>query len=58
VGKTLQAAKFAIRKAFCSVGKVTAAASSAPRGRVVSQAPKHGKRVKQHTRIRLLVSSG
>jgi hypothetical protein len=58
VGKTLQAAKLAIRKAFCSVGKVTAAASSAPRGRVVSQAPKHGKRVKQHTRIRLLVSSG
>lgn len=58
VGKRLKAAKLAIKKAFCSVGRVTAVASSAPKGRVVAQTPKHGKRVKQHTRIRLLVSSG
>lgn len=58
LGKRLKAAKRAIRRAFCSVGKVTTVASSAPKGRVVSQAPKRGKRVKQHTRIRLLVSDG
>lgn len=58
VGKTLQAAKRAIRKAFCSVGKVTAVASSARKGRVVSQRPRHGKRVRPHTKIRLVVSKG
>lgn len=58
VGKTLKAAKLAIRKAFCSVGKVTTVTSSAEKGRVVSQSPRHGKRVKQHTKISLRVSRG
>jgi hypothetical protein len=59
VGKTLSAAKAAIKKAFCSVGKVTTAASSTvPKGRVISQRPPHGKRLKQHTKVNLLVSRG
>ncbi|HJU37917.1 MAG TPA: PASTA domain-containing protein [Gaiellaceae bacterium] len=58
VGKTLPAAKLAIRKAFCSVGEVTRVASSATSGRVVSQKPRHGKRVAQHTKIRLVLSEG
>lgn len=56
VGKTLAASKLAIRKAFCSVGKVAMVASSAKSGRVVAQKPRHGKRVEQHTKIRLVVS--
>ena len=58
VGKTLKAARLAIRRALCSVGKVTAVASPAERGRVVAQSPRRGKRVKQHTKIRLVVSRG
>lgn len=58
-GKTAKAAKNAIRKAFCSVGKVRRAASSkAKKGRVIAQKPKPGKRVKQHTRVDLVVSKG
>jgi hypothetical protein len=57
-GKTLQAAKLAIKKAFCSLGKVETVASSAAKGRVVSQKPQHGRRVKQHTKIALAVSAG
>lgn len=58
-GKTLKAAKRAIKKALCSVGKVGHAASSKVRkGHVVSQRPAHGKRVRQHTRISLVVSKG
>ena len=56
VGKSLEAAKAAIRKAFCSVGKIRRVSSPAQSGRVVSQSPKRGKRVKQHTKIGLVVS--
>jgi hypothetical protein len=58
VGKSLQAAKVAIEKAFCSVGKVTTSASSKAKGLVVSQKPTHGKRLKQHAKISLVVSAG
>jgi hypothetical protein len=58
-GQTLKAAKNAIRKALCSVGKVREAASSnVKKGRVVSQKPKPGKRVQQRTRVALVVSKG
>ena len=58
VGKTLNAAKAAIRKAFCSVGKVTMVASSKAKGEVISQKPPHGRRLKQHAKISLVVSKG
>jgi hypothetical protein len=58
VGKTLDAARAAIKRAFCSVGKVTTVASSQAKGKVVSQKPRHGKRLKQHAQINLVVSRG
>jgi hypothetical protein len=58
-GKTLKAAKRAIKKAFCSVGRVKMVASSkVKKGRVISQKPKPGKRVKQHSKVNLVVSKG
>jgi PASTA domain/Divergent InlB B-repeat domain len=57
--KTLKAAKLSLKKAFCSLGKVTTEPSSTvTKGLVVSQNPKHGKRVKQGTRVNLVVSTG
>lgn len=58
VGKRLTAAKAAIRKAFCSVGKVRMVASLKTKGRVISQRPRHGKRLKHHARVSLVVSNG
>lgn len=58
VGRSLAAAKAAIKKAFCSVGKVTTVASARPKGHVVAQKPKHGKRLKQHAKVDLVVSKG
>ena len=58
VGKRLAAAKAAIKKASCSVGTVTTAASSRPKGQVVAQKPKHGKRLKPHAKVSLVVSKG
>lgn len=58
VGKTVKSAKSAIKKALCSVGKVKMVASSKPKGHVISQSPKHGKKVKQHTKVNLKVSKG
>ena len=59
LGKTLKAAKRALGQALCSVGKVRSTASSTVRkGHVLVQRPRHGKRVKQHTRVDLVVSTG
>ena len=58
VAKSLKAAKLAIRRGFCSVGKVTTAPSTLAKGRVVSQRPKHGRKLKQHAKVDLVVSSG
>ena len=58
VGKSLQKAKLAIKKAFCSVGKVKRVASSKPKGKVISQKPKRGKRLRQHAKVNLVVSKG
>ncbi|HKU57645.1 MAG TPA: PASTA domain-containing protein [Gaiellaceae bacterium] len=59
VGKTLTAAKLALEKALCSVGKVRQTASSTvTKGRVVSQRPKRGRRLRQHARIDLVVGKG
>lgn len=58
VGKSLGAAKKALKKALCSVGKVKMVASSKAKGHVVSQSPKHGKKLKQHGKVGLTVSKG
>jgi PASTA domain-containing protein/List-Bact-rpt repeat protein len=58
LGKPLRAAKLAIKRRFCSVGKVTIAPSTLVRGRVVSQRPKPGQKLKQHARVDLVVSGG
>jgi beta-lactam-binding protein with PASTA domain len=58
VGKRLTAAKAAIKRAYCSVGTVTTVASGRPKGVVVAQKPKRGKRLKPHAKIDLVVSKG
>ena len=59
VGKTLKAARRALTRGYCSVGKIaTAAASKVKKGHVISQRPKRGKRLKAHTKIGLVVSKG
>jgi hypothetical protein len=55
-GKTVAAAKRAIKKAHCSVGKITKVASSPKnRGKVVSQSPKPGKHLKKGSKVALKV---
>jgi len=58
VGKSLRAAKLALKRRFCSVGKVTTRASTIVNGHVVSQKPKPGKKLKQHARVSLVISKG
>jgi hypothetical protein len=58
VGRTLAAARTAIKRAFCSVGNVKTVASSRAKGEVLSQKPKHGKRLKPRAKISLVVSNG
>jgi hypothetical protein len=59
VGKTLQVATRALARSSCSVGRITVVASSAvPKGRIVSQTPSHGKRLKPHGKVGLVVSQG
>lgn len=57
-GRTLKAAKRALRKRFCSVGKIRTARSTLAKGLVISQKPQHGKKLKQHARVDLVVSAG
>jgi alpha-tubulin suppressor-like RCC1 family protein len=58
-GTKLAAAKRAIRKAHCSVGKVTKAYSKrVKKGRVISQKPKPGKTLPKGSKINLTVSKG
>ena len=59
VGKTLRAAKAALERAFCSVGRVKPAASSRePKGHVVSQSPRPHKKLKPRGKVDLVVSKG
>jgi alpha-tubulin suppressor-like RCC1 family protein len=58
-GKKLAAAKRLIRKAHCSVGKVTKAYSKrANKGRVISQKPKPGTTLPAASPVKLKVSKG
>jgi hypothetical protein len=59
-GKKLKAAKKALRRSRCQLGKVKRRASrKVPRGRVIRQRPKAGKTIKRRrTPVSLVVSSG
>jgi len=58
-GKKLAAAKSAIKRAHCSVGKVTKAFSSrVKKGRVISQKPAPGKKLAAGSKVKLKVSKG
>jgi PASTA domain/Divergent InlB B-repeat domain len=59
VGKTLKAARAALRRAFCSTGKVRRTASSKVRkGHVVSQRPKPHTKLTHQAKVNLVVSRG
>jgi uncharacterized delta-60 repeat protein len=58
-GKKLRAAKRALKKAHCSVGKVTRVSSARVRkGRVIAPKPRPGKKLAPGARIKLVVSKG
>jgi uncharacterized delta-60 repeat protein len=58
-GKTLRAAKRALTKAHCSVGKVTRVFSAkVKKGRVLSQKPKPGTKLNAGSKVRLTLSKG
>jgi hypothetical protein len=57
-GKTLAAAKRAIRAAGCAVGKVARRAATAKKGRVVAQSPKAGTTRPRGAKVSLVVSRG
>ncbi len=58
-GKTLSAARRALRAHSCSAGKIKQAFSSKVRaGRVISQSPKAGTHLKHNGRVNLIVSKG
>ncbi len=58
-GKTLAAAKTALKKAHCGVGTVTKKASSTiAKGKVISSRPKAGTKHKTGTKVALTVSGG
>ncbi|HUZ14575.1 MAG TPA: PASTA domain-containing protein [Gaiellaceae bacterium] len=59
IGKSLAAAKKAIRSAHCAVGKITRAQSTTiPAGRVVFERPKAKTHVDYGTKVSLVVSKG
>jgi eukaryotic-like serine/threonine-protein kinase len=58
-GKTLKAAKRAIKGAFCSVGSVRKVASAkVKKGHVISQRPKPRRHLKHGAKVNLVVSKG
>jgi uncharacterized delta-60 repeat protein len=58
-GKTLKAAKQALRRAHCSPGKVTKAFSAqVKKGHVLSQKPKPGTKLAAGAKVRLALSKG
>jgi PASTA domain len=57
-GKKVAAARRAIRRANCRVGRVRKARSLRPTGRVIRQTPRAGKRLPLGTKVNLVVSRG
>lgn len=58
VGLALRTARTRIRRAHCRVGRVRTAGSARPRGRVIRQSPRAGRRLARGTRVHLTVSRG
>jgi beta-lactam-binding protein with PASTA domain len=57
-GKNLGPARKAIRRAHCAVGRIRYARSTRPKGKVVSQKPRPGRRLVRGARVNLVVSRG
>jgi beta-lactam-binding protein with PASTA domain len=58
-GKTLAAARSAIRAAHCQLGKVTHAHSkTVKKGRVISQKPRKGLKLAKLSKVQLVISLG
>ncbi|HKD95415.1 MAG TPA: IPT/TIG domain-containing protein [Gaiellaceae bacterium] len=58
-GKKVKAAKHALKKANCGVGKIKHKHSaSVKKGHVISSKPKHGKHLPHGAKVKLVVSSG
>jgi hypothetical protein len=57
-GKKVAAARRAIRRANCRLGRVRKARSRRPSGRVIAQRPRAGKRLPLGTKVNLVVSRG
>lgn len=57
-GKTVTAAKRALRAHFCSLGKIKHAFSRMRKGRVFSEKPAQGKHLRHGARVALVVSKG
>jgi len=58
VGKSLRAAKKAITRAHCAVGKISHKSSAKPAGLVVSETPKSGMNGDYGTKVAVVVSKG
>ena len=58
VGLTLNRARARIRSAHCRLGRVRRTRSARPRGRVISQRPRAGRRLAKGSRVALVVSRG
>ena len=59
IGKTLKAAKSAIAKAHCRVGRIAYKVSSKKKkGRVLSQRPRPNAQLRSGGRVRVVVSKG
>ena len=57
-GKTLRAARAAIRRNHCRVGRIERRFSSAKAGRVIAQRPRAGRRLAVGARVHIVVSKG
>jgi hypothetical protein len=57
-GRKMVAARKAIRRAHCRVGRVRKARSQRPSGRVIAQTPRAGKRLPLGAKVNLVVSRG
>ena len=58
VGRSLTRSRSLLRRAHCSIGRVTRVRSRAPRGRVLRQSRRAGLRLAKGARIGLVVSAG
>ena len=58
IGKTLAPARRLIRRAHCSVGRLRYVRAARPKGKIVSQTPRAGRRLVRGSRVNLVLSRG